>query len=115
MKTTTRAIQGTVLAATIVVAGACHQSAGDGADGGGHYGADSVGVDECDSYLATYERCVDKAPAEQRTTMRENIKRNRAAWRTLAADPGARPGLAQSCKLARDSARTVTKAYGCDW
>lgn len=97
----------------LALAAACHGS-GSSSDGGA-YGADAVGVAECDDYLATYERCVAKAPGDRQSTMRENIKRNRTAWRALAADPGARPGLAQSCKLARDSARTVTKSYGCEW
>lgn len=94
---------------------ACRGSGGSADADASSYGADAVGVVECDDYLATYERCVDKAPTEHRKSMRENIKRDRAAWRTLAEDPGTKPGLAQACRLARDTARTTTQAYGCQW
>ena len=105
-----------VASLVLLTCGACHSSGSDSSDAGAaSYGADAVGIAECDDYLTTYERCVDKAPSEQRKAMRENIKRDRSAWRTLASDPGTRPGLAQACRLARDTARTTTQSYGCTW
>lgn len=112
MKTSRRALW--LAAGLALVTGSCHSKSGPRADAS-TYGAGAVGVHECDDYLTTYERCVGKAPVERRDVMRENLERDRRAWRALAADPGAKPGLAQSCRLARKAARGATSAYGCAW
>jgi hypothetical protein len=41
--------------------------------------------------------------------------RTRTAWKGLAANPGARPGLPQTCALALDTARTTLKKLDCSW
>jgi hypothetical protein len=79
-------------------------------------GPDAVGIADCDDYLAKYSRCVDdQVPQERRTAFEENTKRTRATWKAMAANPGARPGLGQACRLALDTARTTMQQYHCTW
>lgn len=76
--------------------------------------ADSVGVAECDQYLAAYESCLnDKAPATARDMMKSSFETTRASWRQAAATPEGRAGLATTCKAARDAARQTMASYGC--
>jgi hypothetical protein len=99
----------------IVFVAACHRSSAAGADGGVD-ASDAVGVAQCDQYLADYESCIAAhVPDDRKKALTEQVARNRAAWRSMAADPGARPGLPQACLLARETARTATRAYGCTW
>lgn len=78
--------------------------------------AAGIGIAECDDYLSKYGRCVaEKVPSEQRPVYEENVTRMRAAWKTMAADPGVRPGLGQSCAMALESARSSMQSFNCDW
>ncbi len=106
-------LRATALFMTMAAAVACHRSN----DGGGLAEAsNAVGVAACDEFLADYERCVsDHVPADRKKALAEQISRERAAWRSMAADPGARPGLPQACELARETARGTTGTYGCRW
>jgi hypothetical protein len=77
---------------------------------------DSVGVAECDQYLAAYESCLkDKVPAAAREMMKTSFESTRASWRQAAATPEGRAGLATACKSARDAARQAMSAYGCQF
>lgn len=77
---------------------------------------DSVGVAECDQYLAAYESCLkDKVPAAARDMMRSSFETTRASWRQAAATAEGRAGLATACKAARDAARQSMSSYGCQF
>ncbi len=77
---------------------------------------DSVGVAECDQYLAAYESCLnEKVPAAARDMMKSSFETTRASWRQAAATPEGRAGLATACKAARDAARQAMSAYGCQF
>ena len=77
---------------------------------------DSVGVAECDQYLAAYETCLkDKVPAAARDMLKSSFETTRASWRQAAATPEGRAGLATACKTARDTARQAMAAYGCQF
>jgi hypothetical protein len=103
-----------VLVSSLFLAGCRSRSAVKGSATTGS--PDGVGIAECDDYLAKYSRCVDgKVPADQRKVFEESLARMRAAWKTMAADPGARPGLGQSCSLALETARSSLQQYGCAW
>src|SRR4051812_4831546 len=57
--------------------------------------ADTVGVAECDDYLAKYQACVDsKVPEGARAALKQSLDQTRAAWRTTLASPGGKEGLA---------------------
>lgn len=78
--------------------------------------ADSIGVAECDQYLAAYESCLkDKVPAAARDMMKASLDGARASWRQAASTPEGRAGLATACKSARDSARQAMSSYGCQF
>src|SRR6266516_2464436 len=69
--------------------------------------AETVGVPECDEYLAKYEACVTvHVPDDKRKAFHDGLAQRRAAWRTMSENPGTRPGLAQACRLALDTARS---------
>jgi len=77
---------------------------------------DSIGVAECDQYLAAYESCLkDKVPAAAREMMKTSFDSTRASWRQAAATPEGRAGLANACKAARDAARQSMGSYGCQF
>jgi hypothetical protein len=93
-------------------AGAQSKTAGETKTASG----DSVGVAECDQYLAAYESCLkDKVPAAARDMMRSSFETTRASWRQAAATPEGRAGLATACKTARDTARQAMASYGCQF
>jgi hypothetical protein len=100
----------------------CHRSgdAGTARDGAAGVGAAAasgdVGVPACDDYLAKYAQCVSShVPAEKKKNFEDNLARTRSAWKALAANPGARPGLVQACDLALETARTSMQQYACTW
>ena len=75
---------------------------------------DSIGVAECDQYLAAYETCLkDKAPAQAREMLKASFDQTRASWKQAASTPEGRAGLAAACKAARDTARQTMGSYGC--
>lgn len=77
---------------------------------------ESIGVAECDQYLAAYESCLkDKVPAAARDMMKTSFESTRASWRQAAATAEGRAGLATACKSARDAARQAMSSYGCQF
>jgi hypothetical protein len=97
-------------------AASCHGTGAQAGDaGGGEQSATTVGVADCDNYLAKYAQCIERAPSDRRKALHEDLDRTRAAWKSLAANPGARPGLGQSCHLASETARANMTQYGCTW
>ena len=78
--------------------------------------ADSVGVAECDQYLAAYETCLkDRVPAAASAALKSSFESTRASWRQAASTSEGRAGLATACKTARDAARQSMAAYGCQF
>jgi hypothetical protein len=99
-------------------AASCHQSCGEtGAQGDAGVAGKSaaVGVADCDNYLTKYAQCIERAPSERRKALQDDLDRTRAAWKSLADNPGTRPGLGQSCQLVLDTARENMKQYSCSW
>jgi hypothetical protein len=79
-------------------------------------GENSVGVPECDEYLAKYEKCVtEKVPEAARPQLKQSVETMRSSWKQAASNPVAKPGLAQGCKQALETAKTAMGAYGCSW
>lgn len=75
---------------------------------------DTIGVPDCDNFLAKYEACVtDKVPAANRDQFRATLTQWRSSWKQLAANPQGRPVLEAACKSAMEQARTSMKAYNC--
>ena len=75
---------------------------------------DSIGIPECDNYLAKYEACVaGKVPEAARDALRQSLEQTRAAWRSAAANEATKAGLANACTQAHDAAKASLNAYGC--
>ena len=75
---------------------------------------DTVGVAECDNFIAAYENCVSsKVPEAQRAVMRNTVATWRADWKKLAADPQTRAQLAAACTRQREATAASMKAVGC--
>jgi hypothetical protein len=78
--------------------------------------AASVGVPECDEYLTKYDKCLsEKVPEASRPQLKQSIETMRSAWKQAAANPMAKPGLAEGCKHALDAAKASMGSYGCSW
>jgi hypothetical protein len=74
----------------------------------------SVGIFECDDYLAKYEACLaTKVPEAARATLTQSLDQTRAAWRSAAGNPGATEVLASTCTQARAALKQTLAAYGC--
>ena len=74
-----------------------------------------TGIPACDGYLDTYASCLKRIPGDRRDAFEQNLARTHAIWTSMAKNPTTRPGLAQSCALARDSAKLTMQPYRCDW
>jgi hypothetical protein len=74
----------------------------------------SIGVSECDDYLQAFRDCIaSKVPEGSRAELSEALEQNVATWRSAAASPEGRAGLAVACTQARDAAKPSVSAYGC--
>jgi hypothetical protein len=77
---------------------------------------DSIGVPECDDYIAKYEKCVeDKVPAAAQASMKQSLQTMRSTWKQAAATPAGKAGLAQGCAQASAAAKTAMGSYGCQF
>jgi len=75
--------------------------------------SETVGVPECDDYLAKYEACIGKIPEAAHTPYQQALAQTRKSWRQLATTPQGKSALAQACKTASEQARLSMKAFGC--
>jgi len=65
--------------------------------------------------VAKVDRCIaEHVPNDRKKKLEEIVARNRSAWTTMAANPGTRPSLGQSCDLALRSARKIMQSFSCD-
>ena len=79
-------------------------------------GAADIGIAECDEFLEKYEACVnDHVPAATKAQFQMSMDQWRKTWKSIAAQPAARPSLVQACQQALDTTRQATTAYGCKW
>ncbi len=76
---------------------------------------DSIGVPECDDYIAKYEKCIsDKVPEMARGPLKDAFEKTRATWKDLANNETTKGGLASACKQAMEMSKTALSAYGCE-
>jgi len=76
---------------------------------------DSIGVPECDDYIAKYEKCIgDKVPEMARGPLKDAFEKTRATWKDLANNETTKSGLASACKQAMEMSKTALSAYGCE-
>ncbi len=99
--------------------GGCHHgepSSGGSADAGTAATTSAVGIAECDEYLAKVYRCIaTHVPSDRKKPLEDALSRNRIAWAAMAANPGTRPALGDSCRLALQTAQTTMQSFSCDW
>lgn len=76
--------------------------------------ANSLGVAECDDFLAKYEACLaDKVPESARAALQQSLEATRAGWKQAIATPGGADALKTACTQMRDTSRASLQAYGC--
>jgi hypothetical protein len=76
--------------------------------------ADSVGVPECDNYIAKYTACVSgKVPEASRAQLQASLDQMRTAWKQAASTDAGKASLAQACTAANDAAKQSMTAFGC--
>ena len=73
----------------------------------------SVGVPECDDFLAKYESCTSKVPEMVRAQYENAGKQMRDQWKKLAENPQTKATLAAACKQAVEQQAAAWKMYGC--
>jgi hypothetical protein len=75
---------------------------------------ESIGVPECDNFIAAYDACVSsKVPEAARAQFKTSVQQWRTSWRQLAANPSTKATLAGVCKQAAEQAKVSMKAYNC--
>jgi hypothetical protein len=102
-------MKATIAVAVMVALGAmagCNKDSGGsgGAGGSGSAasgGGDSIGVKECDDYIAAWNNCY-KDPA-MKAAAKPAFDQVRQQWATQAKDPNQKAGLQMACKAAADS------------
>ena len=76
--------------------------------------ADKIGIEECDSFIASYENCVStQIPEGARAQHRQAISTWRTSWKKLAETPATRATLASVCKNQLETSRAQLQAYKC--
>lgn len=73
----------------------------------------SVGVPECDDFLAKYDSCTSKVPEMVRAQYENAGKQMRDQWKKLADNPQTKGTLAAACKQAVEQQAAAWKLYGC--
>jgi hypothetical protein len=73
----------------------------------------SVGVPECDDFLAKYDSCTSKVPEMVRAQYENAGKQMRDQWKKLAENPQTKSTLAAACKQAVEQQAAAWKMYGC--
>lgn len=73
----------------------------------------SVGVPECDDFLAKYDSCTGKVPEMVRAQYENAGKQMRDQWKKLADNPQTKGSLAAACKQAVEQQAAAWKMYGC--
>lgn len=77
---------------------------------------ESVGIPECDAYLAGYTACVArKVPMAQRPAMMQTVEEMRAAWKKAATNKTAVETMTSTCKMMRQTAKKTMARFGCQW
>jgi hypothetical protein len=96
----------------------CHResTSTQDSDGTKATSASAIGIAECDDYVSKVHRCIDAhVPSAQKKSLEETLTRKGAAWKEMAANPGTRPALGDSCKLSLQTVKTSMQSYSCDW
>jgi len=76
----------------------------------------SIGVPECDDFIAKYDACVSsKVPEVARAQYKSTIEQWRTSWKQLSGNPQTRASLVQACKSAAEQARTSMKTFNCEF
>jgi hypothetical protein len=73
----------------------------------------SIGVPECDDFLAKYDSCAGKVPEMVRAQYENAGKQMRDQWKKLADNPQTKGSLAAACKQAVEQQAAAWKMYGC--
>lgn len=73
----------------------------------------SIGVPECDDFLAKYDSCTSKVPEMVRAQYENAGKQMRDQWKKLADNPQTKGTLAAACKQAVEQQAAAWKMYGC--
>ena len=75
---------------------------------------EKVGIEECDSFLTSYEHCVtSKIPEASRAQYQQSINTLRASWKKLADTPATRGTLANICKNQLETTKAQLKSFNC--
>ena len=75
--------------------------------------AGAIGVAECDDYVKKIADCSAKAPAGAADLMRKSVADLETSWRSAAATPTGKSGLASGCTQALDAAKSAYASMGC--
>ena len=76
--------------------------------------AGETGVKECDDYIAKFETCVGKMPAEAQAAAKTGLDSMKSGWKqAAAASPEAKTALATGCTQALEAAKTAYASMGC--
>jgi len=75
-----------------------------------------IGIATCDEYVSKVGKCISAhAPQDRKEALELSLKQTRASWTALAANPGTRSSLDQTCELALTSIKASFSSLSCEW
>jgi hypothetical protein len=76
--------------------------------------ADStIGVVQCDQYMAQISACLQQVPAGRRPALTAQARETFVTWKQAAAHPQHRQALPQACQVTHELAREELAPLGC--
>ena len=73
----------------------------------------TIGVAQCDDYLARISACIGQLPPDRRAALTAQARETFATWKQAAAHPQHRQTLPQSCTVSQALAREELAPLGC--
>jgi hypothetical protein len=76
---------------------------------------EKIGVAACDDFLAKFDVCAAKMPAQQQTLFKGQIDQLRGGWKAMAGNAQTKPQLEGVCTQMAASMKAATASTGCAW
>lgn len=77
-------------------------------------GIPSLGIPECDAFLAKYAECVNKLSPELKAVLETAMQSTAEGWQKMLKDVP-QDVILKSCQATHESMKTTMASYHCSW
>jgi hypothetical protein len=74
-----------------------------------------IGVAECDEYLAKYDKCIEKMPADKRAGIKQKLATMRESWNQATKKATDKSAFVTVCKQLLATSKETPNPFGCEW